>query len=52
VDRDDSTLIPAGVEGIEVSIRRYPIPMNVIPMKLITNICNSIRYPKESDIVT
>jgi hypothetical protein len=52
VDRDDSALIPAGVGGIEVSIRRYPIPVNVIPMELITNACNSIRYLKESDTVT
>jgi hypothetical protein len=52
VDRDDSALIPAGVGGIEVSIRRYSIPMDVIPMEPITNACNSIRYLKESDTVT
>jgi hypothetical protein len=52
VDRDDSTLIPTGVGGIEVSIQRYPISMDLIPMEPITNACNSIRYPKESDTVT
>jgi hypothetical protein len=45
-------LIPARVGGFQFSIQRYVIPVYLIPIELITNTCNVIRYPKESYIVT
>jgi hypothetical protein len=45
-------LIPVRVGGIEVSIQGYLITVYLIPIKHITNTCNSIGYPKKSDTVT
>jgi hypothetical protein len=52
VDQVTRMLILAWVGGFEICILRYPIPMYLIPIKHITNTCNSIGYPKESDTVT